>query len=124
MRLSDLLGMLTVSGDRPQATMTPLVNGSPRQGTAVDPVDAIQQLFVNGTGGTFTLTYAPTVLGLIAFQDAINPAIGLAAGTYFYVVTAIPSAAEALPPKEPFAVPRPHPPVHLTPSPAPFPTPP
>ena len=51
--------MLTVSGDSPQANVINYANGSPAQGTAVDPVDAIQTLTVDATGGTFTLTYTP-----------------------------------------------------------------
>jgi len=62
-QLSELLGLLTVSGDSPQANVVALANGSPRQGSAVDPVDEIQQLTVDGTSGSFTLTYAPEPAG-------------------------------------------------------------
>ncbi len=81
--------------------VTPLVNGSPAQGTIVDPVDAIQQLSVNGTGGTFTLTYAPVPMGVVASQDA---GIGtLTAPVYFYEISAVTSSpGETLPSAEVF----------------------
>ena len=86
-QLSDLLGLLTVSGDSPQATTINLTNGSPAQGTAVDPVSAEQKLTVDGTSGSFTVTYVPQPLNLTASQ---NPGSGtLAKDTYYYVVTAI-----------------------------------
>src|SRR2546430_6335111 len=49
-------------------------------------VDAIQQLTVDATGGTFSLTYAPQPLQLTADAGAA-PGL-LAAGNYFYQVTA------------------------------------
>ena len=100
-QLSDLLGLLTVSGDSPQANVINLTNGSPRQGTAVDPVSAEQKLTVDGTGGTFTLSYAPTPLHLTASQDGANNGM-LAKGTYFYVVTAVINGVETLASPETF----------------------
>jgi hypothetical protein len=69
-RLTDLAGMLTASGDSPQATIIDYANGSPRQGTSVDPVDAIQILTVEATGGSYTITYAPRPMYLTAQQAA------------------------------------------------------
>ena len=48
--------------------MIALTNGSPAQGTAVDAVNAEQKLTVDGTSGTFTVTYVPTPLNLTASQ--------------------------------------------------------
>ncbi|TMC80709.1 MAG: hypothetical protein E6J08_09445, partial [Chloroflexi bacterium] len=85
-QLSQIAGLLTLSGDSPQANVVTLANGSPAQGTAVDAVDAIQQVTVDATGGKYKLTYAPQPLGLTAAWGV--DAGGLAAGTYYYVVTA------------------------------------
>ena len=54
--LTDLAGLLTASGDSPQANIVNFANGSAKQGTSVDTVDAIQILTVQATGGTYTLT--------------------------------------------------------------------
>jgi hypothetical protein len=54
--LTELAALLTASGDSPQATVINYANGSARQGTSVDPVDAIQILTVQATGGSYTLT--------------------------------------------------------------------
>ena len=102
-QLSDLLGLLTVSGDSPQANVVNLTNGSPAQGTAVDAVNAEQKLTVDGTGGTFTLTYAPTPLNLTASQAPGQHSGSLAKGTYYYVVTAIVDGHETLASPETFA---------------------
>src|SRR6185295_16612756 len=102
-KLSDIAALLTLSGDSPQANVVTLANGSPQQGTAILAVNAIQRLTIEATGGSFVLTYAPTPLGLSASQafDAGT----LAAGTYFYKVTAImPGAVETLASPETFAV--------------------
>ena len=85
--------MLTVSGDSPQANVINYANGSPAQGTAVDPVDAIQILTVDATGGTFALTYAPRPLNLTARQNRLATGT-LAAGNYYYVVTAMTALGE------------------------------
>ncbi|MGP0628314.1 LEPR-XLL domain-containing protein [Nitrospina sp. 32_T5] len=53
--LEDLLGLLTLSGDIPQAETVHFANGSPAQGS-VPAVDAIQHLNIDATGGTFTLS--------------------------------------------------------------------
>ncbi|HYR17725.1 MAG TPA: hypothetical protein VEQ67_26435, partial [Mycobacterium sp.] len=100
-QLSDLRGLLTVSGDSPQANVVNFANGSPKQGTAVDAVDAIQMLTVDATGGTYAITYAPRPLGLTAGQGV--DAGTLAAGTYFYQVTATICGAETLPSGEVFS---------------------
>jgi Ca2+-binding RTX toxin-like protein len=55
-QLKDLLGLLTVSGDVPQATVLRLVNGSPARGTTINAVNDIQQVTVDATGGTFALS--------------------------------------------------------------------
>jgi Ca2+-binding RTX toxin-like protein len=102
MSLSQIAGLLTVSGDSPQANVVNVANGSPAQGTAVSAVDAIQQLTVDATGGTFTLTYAPRPLHLAANQA---PGTGaLAEGTYYYVVTAITALGESIASSEVFAI--------------------
>jgi Ca2+-binding RTX toxin-like protein len=54
--LAGLTGLLTVSGDVPQATVVALAKGSPAQGSLIAPVNAIQQITVDATGGTFTLS--------------------------------------------------------------------
>ena len=54
--LAQLYGLLTVSGDIPQAVVTNLVNGSPAQGTVVDAVNAQQRIDVQATGGNYRLT--------------------------------------------------------------------
>ena len=102
-QLSDLFGLLTLSGDSPQAVVIALTNGSPAQGTAVDKVDAEQKLTIDGTSGTFTLTYAPTPLNLTASQGPGLNAGSLAKGTYYYVVTAIIGGHETLVSPETFA---------------------
>ncbi|MEX2149864.1 MAG: LEPR-XLL domain-containing protein [Steroidobacteraceae bacterium] len=66
--LSDLRGLLTVSGDIPQASVVNLANGSPAIGTLVTAVDAIQRLTVDATGGTFTLTLRDQTTTSIAFN--------------------------------------------------------
>src|SRR5438132_2807271 len=101
-KLSDIAGLLTLSGDSPQANVINMANGSPRQGTAVDPVDAIQQLTVDATGGTFTLTYAPQPLQLSAIAGAATGS--LAAGTYYYRVSATTTLGETLASPEVFAM--------------------
>ncbi len=86
--LAQLYGLLTVSGDVPEAVVTNLVNGSPRQGTAVDPVNAEQRIDVHATGGTYTLTvsngtssYTTGAIGwddsAASVQGAINTAFGV-----------------------------------------------
>ena len=102
-RLTDIAGMLTVSGDSPQATMVNYANGSPSQGTAVDPVDAIQILTVDATGGSYTITYAPRPLNVIASQNRTTSLTGLAAGSYYYVVTAMTALGETLASPEAYA---------------------
>jgi len=99
--LSGIGGLLTLSGDSPQANIVNLANGSPAQGTAVDAVDATQQLTVDATGGTFSLTYAPQPLQLTAQVGARN--LSLTPGTYFYLVTANLAGGESLPSPETFA---------------------
>jgi hypothetical protein len=54
--LAGLTGLLTVSGDVPRATVVALAKGSPAQGSLIAPVNAIQQVTVDATGGTFTLS--------------------------------------------------------------------
>ena len=89
--------MLTASGDSPQANIVDYANGSPRQGTAVDPVDAIQILTVEATGGAYTITYAPRPMYLTAQQAAAKTG-SLAPDDYYYVVTALFAArGESLP---------------------------
>ena len=85
--LSELEGLLTVSGDSPQANVLNFANGSPSQGTAVAAVDAIQTLTVDATGGSYTLSYVAQPLNLTASQGAA--AGTLPAGPFFYVVTAV-----------------------------------
>src|SRR5439155_10824468 len=101
-KLSDIAGLLTLSGDSPQANVINMANGSPRQGTAVDPVDAIQQLTVDATGGSFTLTYAPQPLQLSAIAGAATGS--LAAGIYYYRVSAITGLIETIASPEVFAM--------------------
>ena len=55
-KLTELAALLTASGDSPQANVINYANGSARQGTSVDPVDAIQILTVQATGGSYSLT--------------------------------------------------------------------
>ncbi|HEX9504623.1 MAG TPA: hypothetical protein VGA62_01335, partial [Acidimicrobiia bacterium] len=98
--LSQVKGLLTVSGDSPQATMVNLVNGSPAQGTAVSAVNAIQQLTVDATGGSYAISYAPRPLKLSGIPGA--GAGSLAANTYFYEVTAQTTYGETLPSPETF----------------------
>ena len=54
--LAQNYGLLTVSGDTPEAVVTNWVNGSPAQGTVVDPVKAVQRIDVDATGGSYLLT--------------------------------------------------------------------
>jgi len=117
-QLSDLRGLLTVSGDSPQANVLNFANGSPAQGTAVARVDAIQMLTVDATGGTYTLTYAPRPLGLTAAQSAGFGS--LAAGTYYYEVTAITALGQTAASPETFASVGPGAGVDLSWSPVPF----
>src|SRR5207237_1349784 len=60
--LSDLMGLLTISGDQPRADVVTLAKGSPQQGSSIAPVNEIQQLTVDATAGTFTLTYVPAIV--------------------------------------------------------------
>lgn len=66
--LNDLRGLLTVSGDIPQASVVNLANGSPAIGTLVTAVDAIQRLTVDATGGTFTLVFGDEITADLAFN--------------------------------------------------------
>jgi len=106
-------GLLTVSGDIPQAVVTNLVNGSPRQGTAVDPVNSMQRIDVQATGGTYFLTVSSgtfsALTGAIAWNAsaavvaaAINAALGVhghvtvrKAGASYYVSFDGSTAADA-----------------------------
>jgi Ca2+-binding RTX toxin-like protein len=101
-RLTDLAGLLTVSGDSPQANIVNYANGSPAQGTAVDPVDAIQILTVDATSGSYDITYAPRPLNVTASQNRLATG-SLAAGNYYYVVTAVTALGETLPSPEAYA---------------------
>ena len=92
--LTEIAGLLTASGDSPQANVVNFANGSPKQGTAVDAVDAIQMLTVQATGGSYTLTYVPQPLNVTAAPAAAGGS--LAAGSYFYEVTAITPAGETI----------------------------
>ncbi|HET7129920.1 MAG TPA: hypothetical protein VFJ93_12675, partial [Gaiellaceae bacterium] len=104
-RLTDLAALLTVSGDSPQANVINYANGSPAQGTAVDPVDAIQILSVDASGGSYAITYSPRPLNLTAAQNRKLAPVGtgLAAGSYYYVVTALTALGETLPSPEAYA---------------------
>ena len=66
--LVDLHGLLTVSGDIPQAGVVNLANGSPAIGSLVKAVDAIQRLTVDATGGTFTLALGGQITGNLAWN--------------------------------------------------------
>ena len=66
--LTELAALLTASGDSPQATAINYANGSARQGTSVDPVDAIQILTVQATGGSYTLTLNGHTTAAIAWD--------------------------------------------------------
>jgi len=99
--LAGVSGLLTVSGDSPQATMLDLVDGSPAQGTAVDAVNAMQRLTVDATSGSFTISYAPQPLNLTASVGAGTGT--LAAATYYYEITATTGAGETLPSPQAFA---------------------
>ena len=101
-QLSDLAAMLTASGDSPQANVVNYANGSPAQGTAVAAVDAIQILTVDATGGTYDITYAPKPLNVSASQNRLTTGT-LAAGNYYYVVTAVTALGETLPSPEAYA---------------------
>ncbi|MFN2611440.1 MAG: hypothetical protein ABR507_11310 [Actinomycetota bacterium] len=102
-RLTDLIAMLTVSGDSPQANVINYANGSPAQGTSVDPVDSIQILKVEATSGQYKLTYSPKPLNLSAHQSRLTNGT-LAAGNYYYMVTAIMGLlGESLPSPEAYA---------------------
>ncbi len=72
-KLSDLLGLLTVSGDQPRADVVTLAKGSPQEGTSVAPVNEIQQLTIDATGGTFTLTYIPAIVTTVT-PGRVSPA--------------------------------------------------
>ena len=102
--LAALYGLLTVSGDIPQAVVTNLVNGSPRQGTAVDPVNAIQRIVVEATGGVYSLTVsdgsagyttsdiawdadASTVAGAINTAFGVNGHVSVRKAGHTYFVT-------------------------------------
>ncbi|MDX6471351.1 MAG: large repetitive protein, partial [Gaiellaceae bacterium] len=85
-QLSDLLGLLTVSGDSPQANVVAQANGSAKQGTSVDAVDEIQLLTVDATGGTFTLTF--TLGGVSQTTAAI--AAGASAAAVAAALSALP----------------------------------
>ncbi len=54
--LQDLLGLLTVTGDVPQALVETLAKGSPAEGPSVNAVDEIQRLAIEATGGSFVLS--------------------------------------------------------------------
>ena len=78
-------------------------NGSPRQGSAVDPVDAIQILTVEATGGSYTITYAPRPMYLTAQQSPAKTG-NLVPDDYYYVVTALfAGGLESLPSPEAYA---------------------
>jgi Ca2+-binding RTX toxin-like protein len=70
--LATMNGLLTVSGDVPQVTVTPLANGSPAQGGLIQPVNAIQQVTVDATGGTFTLSVTDPATQTTATTPALD----------------------------------------------------
>src|SRR5207302_2323879 len=57
-RLNNLYGLLTVSGDNPQALTQEVVLGSAAQGTAVSGGKEIQQLTIDATGGPSALGFS------------------------------------------------------------------
>jgi RTX calcium-binding nonapeptide repeat (4 copies) len=71
-QLKDLLGLLTIMGDVPQATVVRLAAGSPADGTSISAVNEIQQVTVDATGGTFRLSLDGASTGPLAYN--ISPA--------------------------------------------------
>jgi VCBS repeat-containing protein len=65
--LQDMLGLLTVTGGVPQASVLRLVNGAP-QGTSTSAVDEVQQVTVDATGGTFMLSLDGATAGPLAYN--------------------------------------------------------
>ena len=67
--LAHMLGLLTVSGDVPQVNIVNLAKGSPAQGGGlIAPVDEIQQVTVDATGGTFKLSFGGQTTDALAFD--------------------------------------------------------
>ena len=71
--VAQLLGLLTVSGDVPQADVLTLAKGSPSEGTSVASVDEIQRVTIDATAGEFTLTYTPAIAATL-IQGRAAPA--------------------------------------------------
>ena len=104
--LAALYGLLTVSGDVPQAVVTNMVNGSPLQGTTVDAVNAMQRIVVEATGGTYFLSVSDGTSSYTsaAMATAINTAFGShghvtvrKAGATYFVTFDGATAAEPIP---------------------------
>ena len=68
-KLNQLLGLLTVSGDVPRAETVTLAKGSAAvPAESVAKVDEIQQVTIDATGGTFTLSLGGFVTSALAYN--------------------------------------------------------
>ncbi|MEX2645398.1 MAG: choice-of-anchor D domain-containing protein [Gaiellaceae bacterium] len=68
-KLNQILGLLTVSGDTPRADVLTLAKGSPADlAAAVNAVDEIQQVTIDATGGTYTLSLGGYTTAPIAYN--------------------------------------------------------
>ena len=87
-KLNQVLGLLTVSGDTPRAEVITLAKGSQANAAlAVNAVDEIQQVTIDATGGTFTLSLGGHTTAPIAYnataqavEDALEALASIGAG--------------------------------------------